>query len=472
LILKLVQPDGSAIALDRHESNGATLVIDAPALEPGTHVLVWRIVSEDGHPVGGSLVFSFGAPSAGGQPSVDAPADRAVQTALWLAKVGLYVGLFFGVGGAFFLSWIGRAARPATQTVLAALAIGLIAATASIGLQGLDALELPLAALFNPAVWQAGYGTTYGNTVIVATTALLAALASVSLDRRALARPLSLAALVGVGLALAASGHAADATPRWLTRPAVFLHGVGIACWLGALVPLACLLAADGPGRAAALGRFSRLIPFPVGALAVAGCVLGVIQVETPSALVSTAYGLVLLAKLAILAALFALAAYNRWRLTGPAAGAETAAAAPLARMIRVEIVLAAAILAVVGLWRFTPPPRVIAIEAAIPATVHIHGEKAMADVVVAPGHAGPVAVSIFVMTGAFDPLPAKAVTLLLSNPAAGIEPIRRPATLVEGSWHVEDLVVPLAGRWTAKLDILVSDFEMVKLEGEITIRK
>jgi copper transport protein len=95
-----------------------------------------------------------------------------------------------------------------------------------------------------------------------------------------------------------------------------------------------------------------------------------------------------------------------------------------------------------------------------------------MADMVIAPGHAGPVAVSIFVRTGAFDPLPAKAVTLLLSHRAAGIEPIRRPATLVEGSWHVEDLVVPLAGRWTARLDILVTDFEMVKLEGEIVIRK
>lgn len=471
LILKLVRPDGSATSLDRHELNGTTLAIDAPVLERGTHVLVWRIVSEDGHPVGGSLVFSLGAPSAGGQLSVAEPANCVVQATLWLARAGLHVGLFFGVGGALFLSWIGRAPHPAARIIVAALALGLIAAAASIGLQGLDALQLPLAALVGPGAWRAGYGTTYGNTVIVATTALLAALASIGLDRRAIARPLSLAALIGVGLALAASGHAADAAPRLLTRPAVFLHGVGIACWLGALVPLACLLAADGPGRFAALARFSRLIPFPVGAMVVAGGVLAVIQVETLSALVSTDYGLVLLAKLAMLAALFTLAAYNRWWLTGPAAGAETAAAMRLGRMIRVEIVLAAAILAVVGLWRFTPPPRVIAVEAAFPVTLHIHGENAMADVVVAPGHAGPVAASIFVMTRAFDPLPAKAVTLLLSNPVAGIEPIRRSARLVEGSWRVQDLVVPFAGRWTARLDILVSDFEMVTLEGEIAIR-
>ena len=88
------------------------------------------------------------------------------------------------------------------------------------------------------------------------------------------------------------------------------------------------------------------------------------------------------------------------------------------------------------------------------------------------PGRAGPVAVSMFVMNGAFDPLPAKEVTLVLSNPAAGIEPIRRPAKLVDSAWRVDDLVVPLGGRWTVRLDILVSDFEMVKLEGEIAIRR
>ena len=74
-------------------------------------------------------------------------------------------------------------------------------------------------------------------------------------------------------------------------------------------------------------------------------------------------------------------------------------------------------------------------------------------------------------MNGAFDPLPAKEVTLVLSNPAAAIEPIRRPARLVDGVWRVDDLVVPIGGRWTVRVDVLVSDFEMVKLEGEIVIR-
>ena len=51
-------------------------------------------------------------------------------------------------------------------------------------------------------------------------------------------RALSLLALVGVGIALALSGHASNAEPRWISRPAVFTHGVCMAFWVGALLPL------------------------------------------------------------------------------------------------------------------------------------------------------------------------------------------------------------------------------------------
>ena len=213
----------------------------------------------------------------------------------------------------------------------------------------------------------------------------------------------------------------------------MFVHATAIAFWAGALMPLASLLSTGGPDAAAALRRFSRLIPYPIGALVIAGVILAVIQVQSPEALVTTSYGRVLIAKLSILAVLFALAMRNRWRLTAPALGGDPAAAAALARSIRLEIVLVCAVFAVAALWRFTPPPRVLAIEAALPASVHIHADKAMAEVTVSPGRAGPVAVSIFVMNGAFDPLPAKEVTLVLSNPAAGIEPIKRPAKNVDG---------------------------------------
>jgi copper transport protein len=468
LVLTLVRPDGARIALDRFALRDSTLDVTVPdRLGEGTYVLSWRVISEDGHPVAGSAVFSIGAPAAGAQPRDSNPTDLVVDGALWLAKVALYLGLFVGIGGAFFVHWIGGPARAARW----AMASGLVAAGLSVGLQGLDALGLSLSGLMQGEAWTAGLKTTYGTTALVAGLALAAGLASFALSGWA-GRMLSLAALVAVGVALAASGHASAAHPQWLTRPAVFLHVVAIAFWIGALLPLGLLLREGGPSATAALARFSRAIPFAVAPLVVAGIVLAVIQVGEPAALWTTAYGRVLLAKLALLVALFGLAAINRWRLTGAAAAGEAWARKRLVRATAVELVLAVAIFGVVATWRFTPPPRALQAAAAAPASVHIHTAKAMAEVTITPGHAGPVSAKISVLTGDFGPLDAKEVTLALSDPAAGVEPIKRPATKsADGTWQVDGLTVPVPGHWDVDVAILLSEFELVHLRDAVDIR-
>ncbi len=252
----------------------------------------------------------------------------------------------------------------------------------------------------------------------------------------------------------------------------VFLHGASIAFWAGALAPLGLALRRRATGSVPFLHRFSRAIVPVVAVLAVAGVVLAVIQVQAPQALIDTAYGRLLLVKLGLLLLLFALAALNRWRFTVPAEAGDGLAGRSLVRSIVLEMLIVLAILGVAAGWRFTPPPRALAIAAAQPVSAHIHTLKAMADLSITPGHAGPVTASIVIMTGDFGPLDAKEVTLVLSKPDSGIEPLKRPATKPgDGTWRVDGLVIPVAGRWTARLDILVSDFDMVKIEAPIDIR-
>jgi copper transport protein len=38
------------------------------------------------------------------------------------------------------------------------------------------------------------------------------------------------------------------------------------------------------------------------------------------------------------------------------------------------------------------------------------------------------------------------------------------------GRWRIDDLRIPVAGRWTVRLDILVDDFEKVTLEDAVTL--
>src|SRR5258706_15244175 len=224
--MRLIGPNGEVMASTVTAEN-ATVTVTPPALRPGTHALSWRVVSADGHPVGGSLVFSIGAPSD--RPDAQPIINAGVRPALWAAKVLIYAGLFIGIGGAFFRVWIARSEAHAGGARLPAmlatlLAAGLIATAVSVGLQGLDVLDLPLAGLMRKAAWQAGIATTYGLTAGAAAGALLAGIVALAARSARIARGAALLGLLGGGLALTLSGHSGTVRPPALARTWVFLH--------------------------------------------------------------------------------------------------------------------------------------------------------------------------------------------------------------------------------------------------------
>lgn len=471
LVLRLIGPDGAEQGIAVKPA-GATLdVSPSGEIRHGTHLLSWRVVSADGHPVSGTIVFSLGHASEAGPPPPSA--NAAVGIAAWAARVAIYVAMFIGVGGAFFVSWCGGAPIYAVERVLYAILVtGLFVVPASVGLQGADLLGVSLAQLAETVVWRTGMLSPYAATAVLAFIAFFFAQLSFAASSHRQAKIASAVAFVSAGLALAASGHASAASPQFLMRPAVFVHALGIAFWVGALLPLAGHLLERPRDTHAALHRFSRMAPFVVAALIVSGTTLAVVQVEEVSALWRTGYGRLLLAKLALLSLLFALALYNRFRLMPRALAGGPESARSLARSIGVELVLALAIFSLAATWRFTPPPRALAALAAAPATLHIHSQRALAEIRFDPGRTGPTTASIVVMTGEYGPLDVREVQLALSRPDSGIEPIRRPAEKdADGVWRVRRLLVPQPGRWTVRVDLLISDFEKVTLEDSVEFR-
>jgi copper transport protein len=463
--IRLIDAEGRTREDARVSAAGETIAVTVPGdLPRGSSIVSYRVISEDGHPVSGSVTFSVGAPSATALP---AKADGVVNSLIWLTRIGLYLGLFAGVGGAFFASWI-AASADGSGVIGAALVAGLCSAVASIGLLGVDLLGLSVPAMLTLAPWKVALATSAGPALLTALAAMVAAMIARGIRQGTASRILSAAALVGSGLTLAASGHAATAPPRALTIAAVFLHGVGVAFWIGALAPLAMIVATRKPGALAIVNRFSRIATAVVALLALTGFALAVVQLQSADALVETRYGIILSIKLALVAVLLALAALNRFRLT-PALAKHSDAARPLARSILAEIGLACAILAAVAGWRFTPPPRALALET--PLAIHIHGEKAMFQVLVSPGRIGSDDFVLQLMATDGTMLPAKEVTLTLSLPERGIEPMEREAALGRDSyWHVRKLPLPVAGRWRIRIDALVTDFEKITLEDELDV--
>ena len=435
-------------------------------LPDGTQVVSYRIISADGHPVAGSLMFSIGAATT----AAALPASgRAVAVLIWLTRIGVYLGLFAGVGGAFFAAWIGQGANGG-RVFTGALQIGLLSAVVSLGLQGLDVLDLPLSAIARAAPWQAGFATSLGPALLIAILAMAIAWFAARRASMTIARVLTPVAMLGVGLSLAASGHAATAPPQWLTRPSVFLHGVCVAYWVGALAPLAAMAHRPNATLPRVLNRFSAIAVPTVGLLALSGLALAVIQLEHVAALVETRYGIILLVKLGLVALLLLFAALNRFYLT-PIVVADHENTNALRRSITIECVLVVAILSVVAGWRFTPPPRALNAAIETPLAVHIHTENAMFQVLVSPGAVGNNGFVLQLMNGDGTRLTAKEATLFLSLPERGIEPMERKAMPgSDGYWRVQDVSLPYPGHWHMRIEALVTDFQKVALEDELDI--
>jgi copper transport protein len=470
-VVSLIDAAGIARAVTVRAVDRSVVIVLPDDLPQGTQVVSYRVVSQDGHPVGGSLVFSIGNVTGGAPSGSVITADTLMLPVLiWLFRIGVYLGLFVGVGGVFFAAWIGWSGS-GERAIIPSLHIGLVSAVASLGLQGLDLLNLPLSGLFSFAPWKSAFGTSLSSSLLIAILSMAVARIAWRSPSVGSALRRTAAAMAGVGLSLAFSGHAATASPEWVTRPAIFIHGAAVAFWIGALAPLVALGRKRNGEFLPALLRFSRLALPVVGALVLTGFALAAVQLEGLGALIWTSYGIVLLVKLTLVAILLGLAALNRWGFV-PALQAERSDRDPVMGTVILEFLTVVLILAVVAGWRFTPPPRSLASAVRAPLALHIHTDKAMVQVTIAPGKVGSDDFVLQLLTGDFGALSAKEATLTLSLPERGVEPFEREATRgPDGSWHVRAVPLPLAGRWHMRIDALVTDFEKITLEGDFEVR-
>jgi putative copper export protein len=179
----------------------------------------------------------------------------------------------------------------------------------------------------------------------------------------------TVAASLLVAATLPLTGHALEFPLGGAVGVAVqALHIAAAGVWLGTLVVLTATIATTvrqwpGPERVGALydvaTRFSRFALTGAGVVVLAGVILAAANLRSFAALTSTAYGQLILVKVALLLGVMGLGAWN-WRRAVPALanpGADPAAARHLARSAAAEIALALAVLAATAVLSATDAP-------------------------------------------------------------------------------------------------------------------
>jgi copper transport protein len=289
-----------------------------------------------------------------------------------------------------------------------------------------------------------------------AAAASLIALLGASLPRGA-QQSFSIVALALASVGMASSGHGGST----LLTPALailVLHTLCILFWVGSLVPLGMILYASPIERGGILKRFSAAIPIPLVLLILTGIVLSALRLGSPTNLLSTAYGVVLAAKVGLVLALLALTAYNRFQLTPRFASVPVATSLTFTKSICAEFVIVAAIFGVLGLWRFVPPPGSVAAPER-PTIAYMKGSEITALVTIAPSTTSARSIAVSLLDNNAHPIPADQVWMTLSYITLNTTPVRRLATPVgRGRFSLEGVVMPNPGLWRVQLDVLANN--------------
>jgi copper resistance protein D len=154
--------------------------------------------------------------------------------------------------------------------------------------------------------------------------AIAAALAAVGTRMPGQVPARLLVVTAGLGLLpLLATGHSGELDARWhdLTMASLELHVFAATAWTGGLASVAALLLARPALLARALPRFSQLAGLCLAVVAVTGVLNALIELATtpgarlPSALLTSHYGQLVLAKTCCLAVLGGCGGHIRFRL-------------------------------------------------------------------------------------------------------------------------------------------------------------
>ena len=483
-------------------------------LADASYTVSYRVVSEDAHPISGAYAFVVGdgelvaASTADAGAAVDAGVSVALPAARWLSFAG--VALVVGVPVFIFVCWpTGWRVRAMLRLTSAGLVAVVVGGVFTFLLQGPYAGGVGLGSLFDPSLLAATAGSAFGVIIVARIACALALAALLALVWRRGAQPTVPVAAIGGGLSLvlavtvAGVGHPAAGPLPGLAIPVTAAHVAAMAVWLGGLTALLVGVVRAGVQAgelATALPRYSRLAFGAVVTLVMTGVLQSVREVGSPTALVSTTYGWLLVAKVVLVLGLLGAAGVSRvwvqqhlgrprsrpgWRsVTAHAfAAGETDLAVeeaarhriealakgvaqdvgPLRRSVLVEVAIGAAVLALSAVLVGTPPAR-SAITEPVDVTLPLQGSADAAagavQLSVDPASTGPNTLHVYLFDESGQLTQPYGIRVTLTEKAQGIGPLEVDL-LPGGPGHSigDGMSIPTSGTWTLTVAVRVDEF-------------
>ncbi|MGH9222330.1 MAG: copper resistance protein CopC [Acidimicrobiales bacterium] len=452
-VAHVLDAEGTRVEVGRVEIPGAPnrARLALGALAQGVYTVTWRTTSTfDGHTTVGTVAFGVGVPAAaagatGAATGVRPPTPIAVS-GRWLFYLGAVLLVGAGTVGVLIVAKPSFVSVWLLNVAWAVAALGLVLTIAD----HRAATRTSLGNLLESSTGQ----KLSAQAIAVGLTWLAVGWASLRPSRWSLGA-------VGVGasaimLQRALAGHADASTVPWFTVGTQWLHLVAVGAWVGGLAWLLVAFRRGDPGRGLGLARrFSTVALVMLVVVAVSGTLRAVDEVGAWSRMLDTSFGVTLLVKLGLFAALVALGARSRFRHVAAATAARVVG---LRRTVRAEVVVGVAVLGAAAVLAGLPPSASVAEAERLqrPRGVTISGNdfatSVRVRVIVNPGSAGPNQFDATVVDyDSRKPLGADTVTLRFQS----VDRADVAATSLElkrdddSHWRGSSSALSLEGRWT-----------------------
>lgn len=498
-------------------------------LGQGTYTVSWRVVSADSHAVSGAFAFSVGKPSPTRATVAPAPAvDRVVEVLYGVGRYVAYGGLALLIGVAVFVlvCWPSATATGVTRRPFL---IGwwslLVSTVALLLLRGpYDSGDGPGGVFDADLLLRAA--RTGPGIALSARLFLLLVVAALVRHRPPESKPTRRVVVAGCAVSLglaatwAAADHAAAGTQVPVAMASSVLHLLAMAVWLGGLSALLVSLyraPAEDPLPPVAVARFSRAALTAVAVLTATGIYQSWRGLGSWDAF-STTYGRILALKIWAVTLMILAASYSRrWTAQllrvkekeeervlvaagrgatpppSPAGEGDTAEPGPeasrrgLRRSVLAEVAVGLAVLVLTTVLTGTQTGRAADETAATASRVpgqpdisltlipYDTGKNTLSgrgkvQVTLEPGRVGRNVVEAVVYGADGSPVTIPELRLTFTHDGRRIGPL--DARLVDegGYWGSDALTLPLAGTWTAKATVRVSDIDQVTVSKTVTI--
>lgn len=494
-------PSGEVIAEGGSDPDNTALLSATlpPNLPDGAYIADLRLAfASDGHVIAETRVFFVGAEVAGVGSGVETGVN--VIEAVWRALTA--IGLIVSFGAAGLYAWVlrpawGSAAHPAGAlpprvmnrlTLILAVGLGLtiIVQIAALLQQAVTFFGVDFGLVLSQSLWGVVRSSTFFGQVWTARmlVVMLCAvmIAAAFINRRSqpeLTRPMWSAAVWGLALALGSLSVVSHApgsrAAAWAAVINDWAHLLTIALWVGGLIALVAVLPAalrpldrESARKAllAALRRFSPLAAACLFIVVATGVFSASLWVR-PASLVASSYGLSLLVKVALVAALIGVGAlhhaalnpqrFERWagwvdRLGG------------WRRTLRIEAAFGVLALAGAGWLTATPvpvPPD--ALIAVAPLTAEQTVDGLTVSLSISPGGPGINTYDATVTRGGV-PVTGARVTIQAASPERDMRaPWSAFEPLDNGGYATVNADIDRDGMWWTLIDVTTPDGETAR---------